>query len=853
MIKVKNNKAIRNLSGKSFKMNKPRNLIAIIAIALTALLFTTLFTMALGAVENFQRATIRQAGGDGHAVLKYITDEQFDHVKNHPLIKEIAYGRVLSHNVVNRELIKRHAEFWYHDDVAQKLGLIELAGGHKPVAANEVMADSKTLQLLGVPLKPGATVTLNLDIRGSGEVVQRDFVLSGWWESDPVFNVGQILASRAYVDAHAAELKNTYKENRITTGVISATIMFGNSLDLESKLHKVITESGYSLDEKAPNYMRGNVNWSYLSTNFGMDPGTIVTITSGLLLVTFTGYLIIYNIFQISVIRDIRFYGLLKTIGTTGKQIRRIIRRQALILSVIGIPLGLLAGFFVGKSLVPLMLQTANANTFSNTTVTVSPSPWIFIGSALFALITVLISTFKPGRIAGAVSPVEAVRYSDRNVKKHAILKKSTGGAKMPRMALSNLGRNKKRTVLVMLSLSLSLILLNTAFTLSRSIDMDKYLSKFNDTDFIIAHAEYFQRPYFSGPENEVSESYIQAVQAQPGFEEGGRLYGHPSALTVDAANPGAALIEYIVPDAAGNFFADVYGLEELPLHLLKQVDGELDADKLNSGKYILEGVILDDNGRPEMETANYKVGEKVILHNYMAPDKAGLTKELHTYEFTVIGHVGIKVTNTNRTLGTYTFYLPADVYKPLVEKSAVMSYVFNAADDQEQAMEEFLKSYTEIREPVMNYSSKLTSKQELSGMQNTVQMIGGTLSVIIGLIGILNFVNAILTSILTRRREFAMLQSIGMTQKQLRSMLIYEGLYYVIGTSLFSILLGTTFSVAIVKPLCNMLWFLSYQFIIWPLLAVLPFLLILGVIIPLAAYSTANRQSIVERLREAE
>ncbi|KWX88174.1 ABC transporter permease, partial [Paenibacillus riograndensis] len=432
-----------------------------------------------------------------------------------------------------------------------------------------------------------------------------------------------------------------------------------------------------------------------------------------------------------SVIRALRFYGLLKTIGTTCRQIRRIIRRQALILSVIGIPVGLLAGFFVGKSLVPLMLQTANANTFSNNTVTVSPSPWIFIGSALFALITVLISTFKPGRIAGAVSPVEAVRYSDRNVKKHAILKKSTGGAKMPRMAVSNLGRNKKRTVLVVLSLSLSLILLNTAFTLSRSIDMDKYLSHFNDSDFLIAHAEYFQRPYFSGPDNETSESYIQAVQAQPGFEEGGRLYGNPVALTVDAAHTGAALIGEGGADAAGNFFSAVYGLEELPLHLLKLIDGEMDADQLSSGKYILEGVDLDDYGRPEMETANYKVGEKVVLHNYMAPGKAGLTKELHTYEFTVIGHVGIKVTNTNRVYGTYIFYLPADVYKPLVEQPAVMSYVFNVADDQEQAMEEFLKDYTEIKEPVMNYSSKLTSKQELSGMQKTIKLIGGTLSII--------------------------------------------------------------------------------------------------------------------------
>lgn len=370
-------------------------------------------------------------------------------------------------------------------------------------------------------------------------------------------------------------------------------MMFDNSLDLRGKLSKVITESGYSLDEDAPNYIANNVNWSYISTNFSMDAGTIMALTSALILIVFTGYLIIYNIFQISVMRDIRFYGLLKTIGTSGKQIRRIIRRQALVLSVIGIPFGLIAGFFVGKALIPLLM---NNTTFAGTEISVSPNPWIFIGSALFALITVMISTFKPGRIAAAVSPVEAVRYTDGNTKGSRKLKKSTKGAKMIHMARSNLGRNTKRTVLVVISLSLSLVLLNTAFTLSKSIDMDKFVSNFNDTDFLIAHAEYFHSPFFKGPENETSESFIQAVQTQPGFEEGGRLYGGKLVLTVEN---GKDTHEDDVTDSRGNFMATVYGLEDLPLHRLQLLDGELDFEKLASGKYILEGVDLDDHNIP--------------------------------------------------------------------------------------------------------------------------------------------------------------------------------------------------------------------------------------------------------------
>jgi putative ABC transport system permease protein len=181
------------------------------------------------------------------------------------------------------------------------------------------------------------------------------------------------------------------------------------------------------------------------------------------------------------------------------------------------------------------------------------------------------------------------------------------------------------------------------------------------------------------------------------------------------------------------------------------------------------------------------------------------------------------------------------------------MSYAFNVSSKQEASMQSFLKRYTETIEPMMSYESKITSRNALSGMQTTVIMIGGLLSLIIGLIGILNFINAILTSILTRRNEFAMLQSIGMTKKQLRGMLIYEGLYYVGATSLTSILLAVLFSILIVKPFCNLLWLLSYHFIIWPLLALLPLLLLLGILIPVAVYSMNDKQSIVERLRESE
>jgi len=845
MIKVNNKKAITNLATKSFRANKTRNIIAVIAIALTTILFTSIFTMGIGTVESLQKATMRQAGGDGHAVLKYLTQQQFDAVKDNSAIKEIAFDMALCDSVDNPELLKRHAEFWYDDPVGLKLAFIEPEVGHVPQAKNEVIADSKTLELMGVPLELGATVPLELNIRG--EIVTRDFTLCGWWESDPAFNVGQVFTSRAYVDAHCDELQCTYYEDYSMTGAISAYIMFPNSINLQEKLDKLLSESGFSSVETDSNYVASNVNWSYLSTNFGMDAGTMIGLGCGLLLIVFTGYLIIYNIFEISIVRDIRFYGLLKTIGTTASQLRRIIRRQALLLAAVGIPIGLFLGFFSGKALVPLLM---NNSSYAGSAVSVSPNPLIFVGAALFALGTVFISTLKPGRMAGKVSPIEAVRYTESDAPKCG-QKKSIKGAKMPRMAWSNVWRNKKRAVLVVISLALSIVLLDVVVTLSGSIDMDKFLFKFTDTDFLIAHADYFNNE-FSGVENETSEQMIEAVQKLDGFEAGGRLYGGTDNAFF-AENSGDTNSPNI--DEQGHIYSAVYGLEPLPMGRLDLIDGEIDMEKLLSGDYILEGVELDDNGRAMPETVNYQVGDTVTLYNWRAADPSNPDDRVYIkHQYTVLGHVAIKTySNSDRCYWGYIFYLPAQVYLSLVDNPAVMSYAFNVADDKEAAAEAFLKEYTTSVEPTMNYDSKATVMSSFSDMRNTVLLVGGALGGIIGLIGILNFINAVLTSIVSRKKEFAMLQSIGMTRKQLRKMLCCEGLYYAGFSGVCALALGMALSLTAVRLLCGQLWFFTYRIVVWPLLIAIPVLLLLGAAVPLAVYGVTGRQTIVERLRESE
>ncbi len=167
--------------------------------------------------------------------------------------------------------------------------------------------------------------------------------------------------------------------------------------------------------------------------------------------------------------------------------------------------------------------------------------------------------------------------------------------------------------------------------------------------------------------------------------------------------------------------------------------------------------------------------------------------------------------------------------------------------------MEAFLENYTGRTEKVMNYSSKMRRAAEFENLRNMVLVVGGALSFIIGLIGILNFVNSVLTSILTRKREFAMLQSIGMTTAQLRKMLMMEGIYYTAAAGGVSLALGALCSTVIVRGLAGAMWFFSYRFTVLPLCMVIPVLLAAGSGLPVLVLQVVGGQSIVERLRETD
>lgn len=883
-MKVRNRKIIRHLSWKSLSANRTRNIVAICAIALTALLFTSLFTIALSINEGFQQANFRQAGGYAHGSFKRMTEEQYNALKEDPLIAEQGLSRFLgapSEPPFNKSI----TEIRSADENYAKFSFATPTTGRLPEeGTDEAAMDTSVLELLGVEPELGKKITLTFDVgANSAKQTTQTFTLCGWWEKDEAMPASEVFIPNSRVDEVLAEVGGVTDN---MTGTWNMDVMLeSGSAHIDADMQQILADNGYqSEDVAAANYIDYGVNWGYTGANLAenFDPTTAIFIVVMLLLILFTGYLIIYNVFQISVAGDVRFYGLLKTIGTTPRQIRRMIRQQALLLSVVGIPIGLVLGWLVGKALVPVVISQLDG--VSSVT---STSPWIFVGSALFALVTVFISCLRPGRMAGRVSPIEALRYTESSGRTKG--KRTKKKVSIFSMAWANLGRSRGKTIITIVSLALAVVLFQLVVTFVNGFDMDRYVSRSFASDFQIADAGYFQNGEL-GADWPLSEDVIAAINAQGGVTSGGRTYGagasvqsfQPEDWLRQTMNPYYdenalnAMLSERARDPEGNLasMAMLYGMEDYGLDHLTLVDGDL-ADVYDpTKKAVAVAVPTDDYGKAIPDTTSRKVGDKMWLRFveeweyvaretgevYASPDDIPETvayeeraKKYHDVEYTVAALVAVprSLSYGYSMLESEEIVINAQNFIADSGNDDIMYYAFDTSDAATAGMEDFLSDYTESIDPALDYQSKQTYIDEFNGFRNMFALLGGTLSAIIAVIGVLNVFNAILTGITSRRRELAMLQSIGMTAKQLRRMLVIEGLLYTLGAVALAAVLVLAISPFAGEAVGGLFFWFSYRPTYWPLFVAAPVFAAVGVLIPLASVHRMQRNSVVDRLRE--
>lgn len=880
-----NGASIRRLSARSLQNNRMRNVFAILAITLTGILFTAVFSLTSGAMQAAEEEIMREVGGRFHAGLKTATMKQYEEIAADPLVKASGYTILIG---MADNLIKRQAEIRYTPDESMLYDMfITLEEGRMPEAKNEIIVDTFVLDELGLPCELGTRVPLRFPFMG--EMVEEEFVVCGFYRGDAIAHASELFVSEDYW----TDLKGSYTDEDFLrwteehpeycgAGLLAGDFYFENAKNVEGKIRTVIQNAGYEPGTE----LAYGVNWAYMGSRMeALDPMTMIILFGAVFVILLTGYLIIYNIFQISVVSDIRFYGLLKTIGTTKGQIRRLVRRQAFLLSAAGIPIGLLAGFGIGKLLLPFLLDFGDS--YRGMEVSLEFNPWILVFSAGFSAFTVWLSSGKPGRIAGSVSPIEAVRYAEMGGKG-----KTTGRKKKKRqgnrgrfdalsMALANLGRNRRTTAVVISAISLSIILLTMVMTAVGSFRLDEYLEQRIVGDYVLGNIGTISSAARSG-DVRIAPEFLAMAEAQEGIWGKTEMWiRYRSFLQLD----GNAMERLQDLDDQGKLRRDTFSVDELEemlrgerdfdgnfyayseelLSNLEVLDGTFDMERFKTGDYVLLTQILGSDTL-EAEEHIYHPGDKVTVKSYgensishEIRDASGATvgftyENLEEKEYEVMAIVGIPYSmDTHRyTANGCDVVLPLTEFDTEDEYTYLFAASYLVAEENKEAFRAALEAYTE-NNPEMAYTSKETLEDEFEGMVGIMATFGITLSAVIALIGILNFTNAMITEVISRKREFAMLQSIGMTGDQLLTTLVFEGISYVVISGMISLVLGSLLSRIILGAINNVILFFEYRFQVLPFVIIMPVLVLSAVAVPVFAYQSLRKRSIVERLRESE
>lgn len=836
MFRVKNSKIIGKLSYRSLKAGRTRNIITVAAIVLTAVMFTALFSIGTSMIESFQLATMRQVGSKAHGGYKFITWQQYEKIAADPEVKDVSYDIIVG-VTENPELIKTPAEIRYTEEKAAEWSFSMPTVGTLPKERLDIATATEVLDALGVPRELGAEVPL--EFTANGVKYHQTFTLCGWWEKETVLGVNEAFLSREYAEEVAPVWQDGQETNEFPqSGSVNPSLWFRSSWNIEKQISDLSKRCGFG-----PEINEG-VNWAYMSDS--VDMSTVALIVGLLALIMLSGYLVIYNIFYISVNGRIKFYGLLKTIGTTNRQLKKLVRREAMLLSAVGIPIGLIAGYALSALLVPAIVGITTIGVYK-----ISVNPLIFVGSGIFTFATVWISCLKPCKLVCRISPVEAARYNaDTSVRKK---RKRTRGVTALSMAAANLGRTKKKTAAVVLSLSLALILLNATVSLTRGFDMDKYLQDNVVSDFYVTDASV--RNSFSAAQvfNSITPDVQKSLETLDGIADVGHVYMREYQHRVNDAEKERAqkMLDERAEEVAGSWtlqsaqnhlsdgviLSHIYGADGIAEDKLNITEGKFDREKFESGNYVIASSFIHGG-----DDRFYEIGEKVTL------DAGNGAKE---YMVLALGSIPYALSPQHGHGFDVYFTLPSKEFISLTGETGAMNLALNAAPDKISDIDLQLKNYCESVNTALDYRSKQSYIDEFQSTNNTFLLVGGLLSFILALIGILNFINAVITSIQSRRQELAVLQSIGMTGKQLRQMLMSEGAYYIIFTALFTLTLGTFLTYEIMTAIEDVIGYFSYHFIIAPILIVIPIMLVFAMLIPIVSYIKMCRQSVVERLRE--
>ena len=777
---------IKKLAKRNLKTDKSRNILIIITIALAACLVmaTTLYFFAS------QRASLNDAAGRYQAVIDEVDNDMVTKLADDDrvqvgvsnLLGLVSYG---DYKLTVRSM----------DETLMKLAKYPDLEGTLPESINEIAVTKAFLNRAGLSKSVGDTVSLDL---GDGE---KEYILCGIL---PVEDSN-----------YSVYVSQPYIENKAGAPAYSAYVRLNGSdgwskSAIQAELSALCGELGIR-----PEKMQFSTYYFSLIEQRGSQYVAIIAFIS--LIVALVCTLVIYSLFYVSITRKTNEYGKLRTIGITGRQMKRIVFREGFSLSVIGIPIGILAGAAAGYILVPRGFHTLMV--FAIAAIT-----------ALFMYLCVMAAVMKPVRTAARVTPIEAVRYAaDHNDVAFKQTKSLHRSLSAKNLAFLNFARNKKKTALTVLSLGVCGVLLMSSSAYFNSIDpLAMARRSFPYGEIRLELGDYGPQAHDSEQylelqkSNLLTEDFMESIRGIDGVEEVKTYQGTVLDLHMPTGDREPVVSEGFTPDSG---------------KMLEQylVEGTADLQELlnNNG-------ILIENGPHWEET----FGWDVSVGDELQIEAGGQTRKVK-----VMGIVDADI-----PYGGYdTLFIPLEMLSEIVPAENLnYQFIVDTDDNKWEAVKDEIQKI--IPRASRLYVSTLDEwvgayRDKLLNYRIPVYVF----VMFIGVFGIINLLNTLITNILTRKRELGVLQAVGLSSRQLSKMLLTEGLFYTFWVLLISVSFGTLMGHLLCTVFSAMSLFgkVSYHFPTFEMFSFFLLMLAVQMLFSYLSIRQIKKRSLVDQIRE--
>ncbi|EGT3989741.1 FtsX-like permease family protein, partial [Clostridioides difficile] len=465
MFRNNNRTFIRKIALNDLKINKLKTYLSGIIIMISTCLLLTVTLVSYNASVDLVNAS------PYHAIYKSV-DEKAKNI----LYKNKNFSGVGTYKLIgSNKKTDCIMSIVYADDTTIKLMNFQPLKGKLPTNKNEIAISEKYLQEFGLDKDIGDSIKLNYYDDITNKEVQCDFIIVGFLENYYQDNAKQyytVVSNDYFKNIASTPLQNksnTFDESRPDTVDVLVKLSEENTEKDSASIKTQLKKIGLSLGIKKYNIY---LNDNYIESNL-IDGEQIITVLVVGIVVLFSSVFVIYSIFYISVVNLVQMYAKLKSLGMTSFQLKKIIFLQGNILSIIFIPLGVIASCIIAYIIQPLAWQMI-ADLF------------IILILSLVMFLTVRISLFKPARIISKISAIEAMQYTETKFRKKV---KNFSYINIKNLALKNIESNRKKNLIALISLSISGVLFISIANLANSIDFKKQLSQqfvYNE-DYIIS------------------------------------------------------------------------------------------------------------------------------------------------------------------------------------------------------------------------------------------------------------------------------------------------------------------------------------------------------------------------------